>query len=91
MNLAPLDTNWKATQGGTAGASSGAGGTTSNAVTITFPAPTANWGTVTHFSLFDAASGGNLLIWDALLAPRAINIGDAPPSFPVDTLQITVS
>lgn len=91
VNLAPLDTNWKATQGGTSGASSGTGGVTANAVQITFPAPTANWGTVTHFGIFDAASAGNLLIWDALTAARTILNGDPAPSFAIDALQITVS
>jgi hypothetical protein len=91
VNVPPLDTNWKATQGGTSGASSGSGGVTSNAVAITFPAPTAAWGTVTHFGIFDAVSGGNLLIWDALTAPRTILSGDPAPSFAIDALQITVS
>lgn len=90
-NLAPLDTNWKATQGGTSGASSGTGGQTSNAVAITFPVPTGNWGTVTHFGIFDAASAGNLLIWDALTASRTILSGDPAPSFAVDALAITIS
>ena len=35
VNLAPSDTNWRATQGGTTGASSGSSGTTANAVVIT--------------------------------------------------------
>ena len=91
VNLAPLDTNWKATQGGTSGVSSGTGGQTSNAVAITFPAPTANWGSVTHFGIFDAASGGNLIIWDALTAARTILSGDPAPSFAVDALTVTVS
>jgi hypothetical protein len=91
VNLPPSDTNWKATQGGTTGASSGSTGTTSNAVAVTFPAPTANWGTATHMGIFDAASGGNLIIWDALTSPRTILNGDPAPAFPVDTLQITIS
>jgi hypothetical protein len=91
VNLAPLDTNWNATQGGTTGNSSGAGGQTSNAVPITFNAPTANWGTVTHFAVFDASTGGNMLIWDALVAARTILSGDPAPSFPIGALQITVS
>ena len=68
VNLAPSDTNWKATQGGTSGNSSGTGGATANAAAITFPAPTANWGSVTHFGIFDAASAGHLLLWGALTA-----------------------
>jgi hypothetical protein len=89
--FAPLDTNWNATQGGTSGNSSGTTGLTSNALAITFPAPTANWGTVSHFGLFDAVTGGNLLVWDALVATRTILSGDPAPSFPVGALQITVS
>jgi hypothetical protein len=90
VNLAPLDTNWNATQGGTSGNSSGTGGQTSNAVAITFAAPTANWGTVTHFGLYDASTAGNLLIWDALTTAKTINSGDAAPSFAPSALQITV-
>jgi hypothetical protein len=91
VNLAPLDTNWNATQGGTSGNSSGSGGQTANAVAITFPAPTANWGTVTHFAIMDAASGGNMLIWDALTAARTILSGDPAPSFAAGALQVTVA
>jgi hypothetical protein len=90
VNLAPLDTNWMGTHGTTSGASSGTGGLTSNAVAITFAAPSANWGVVTHFGIFDAASAGNLLIWDALTTPKTINSGDAAPSFAPGALQITV-
>ena len=90
-NLAPSDTNWKATQGGTTGASSGTGGATSNAVVITFPVPSANWGTVTHFGIFDATTAGNLLIWDALTTPRTINNGDPAPAFAIDALAVTIS
>ncbi len=87
--LAPGDTNWTATHGGTSGNSSGTGGQTANAVAITFPAPTANY-TVTHFGLFDAASGGNLWIWDALTTPQAVVSGGPPASFAVGALQIAV-
>lgn len=90
VNLAPSDTNWYATQGGTSGNSSGTTGLTANAVAIVFAAPTANWGTVTHFAIMDASSGGNMLIWDALTAPRTILNGDSAPSFAVGALQITV-
>jgi hypothetical protein len=85
----PSDTAWTATQGGTSGASSGTGGTTDNATDITFPAPTANWGVVTHFGIFDASSGGNLLIWGALTTPKTINSGDPAPKFVAGALDIT--
>jgi hypothetical protein len=90
VNLAPLNTNWTATQGGTTGASSGTGGQTSNTTAITFAAPTANWGTVTHYAIFDASVGGNMLIWDALTASRNILNGDPAPSFAIGALVITV-
>lgn len=43
---------------------------------ITFPTATASWGTVTHGCLFDAASGGNLLLSFALDASKAVASGD---------------
>jgi len=79
--------NWAGTQGaGTTTASTGSSGTTSNNVAITFPAPTANWGTVTAFGLFDAPTGGNLLIYGNLNTPKTINNGDAAPSFAAGAL-----
>lgn len=91
VNLAPGDANWRATQGGTSGASTGSSGTTANAAVIAFPSPTANWGTVSHYAIFDAATGGNLLIWDALTVPRPILAGDPPPTFNIDALSIAVA
>lgn len=74
--------NWAGTQAAASTtASSGNTGTTSNNGTITFPAPSANWGTVTHMGVFDASSGGNLLIWGALTTSKTVNNGDAAPSF----------
>jgi hypothetical protein len=40
--------------------------TEANALAITFPTATANWGTVVAFGMYDAATGGNLLAWDWL-------------------------
>lgn len=74
--------NWAGTQSaGSTTASTGTGGTTSNNAAVTFPAPTASWGQVTHFAIFDAASAGNMLIWSALTTPKTINNGDPAPSF----------
>jgi hypothetical protein len=79
--------NWAGTQGaGSTTASTGSSGTTSNNVAITFPAPTANWGTVTAFGLFDAPTGGNLLIYGNLTTPKTINNGDGAPSFAAGAL-----
>lgn len=74
--------NWAGTQSaGSTTASTGTGGTTSNNAAITFPAPTASWGQVVEYCVFDAASAGNLLWRTALTAPKTINNGDAAPSF----------
>lgn len=43
---------------------------------ITFATATASWGTVTHFSLFDAITGGNFLGWNALDASKTVDNGD---------------
>lgn len=84
--------NWAGTQStGSTVASTGTGGQTSNNAAITFPEPTANWGAVTHFALFDAASAGNMLTWAALTSPKTINNGDAAPSFPAGTLLATAA
>jgi hypothetical protein len=49
---------------------------TSNAAAIEFAAATDSWGTITHFALFDASSGGNFLGWGALTASKTIGSGD---------------
>src|SRR3990172_1174954 len=85
----PADANWAATQGGVSGNSTGTGGATSNAAALTFPAPTANWGAITHVAILDAASGGNFLFWGALTTPKTVNNGDPAPSFAVGALVAT--
>ena len=40
------------------------------------PCVTADWGTITHFSIWDAASGGNCLYYAALSASRNIAVSD---------------
>lgn len=80
---------WAGTQSaGSTTASTGTGGTTSNNAAITFPAPTANWGVVTHFAIYDAATAGNLLYWAALTTSKTINNGDAAPSFAAGALTV---
>lgn len=81
--------NWAGTQSaGSTVASSGTGGQTSNNAAITFPTPSATWGTVTHFGIYDAASGGNLLFWGALTINKTINQSDTV-TFPAASLSIT--
>ncbi|OHB77102.1 MAG: hypothetical protein A2Z25_11865 [Planctomycetes bacterium RBG_16_55_9] len=48
------------------------GGILNNAGDVIFPKTTGSWGTVTHFALFDAATGGNMLAYGALSQPITI-------------------
>jgi hypothetical protein len=89
VSVASSLANWAGTQSaGSTAASSGTGGTTSNNGTITFPAPTANWGVVTHIGVYDASSSGNLLFYAALTTSKTINNGDAAPSFAAGALTL---
>lgn len=47
-----------------------------HAFDITFPVATASWGTITHFGIFDAVSGGTVRIFDALDLARVVNNTD---------------
>lgn len=40
--------------------------------TLSFSESTSNWGTVTHYVIFDAPTEGNLLVYCALDAPKSI-------------------
>jgi|SRR5688572_2630497 len=58
-----------------------------NSADVLFPIATASWGTVVHFGIFDAPSGGNMLYHTPLTAPRAIGSGD---QLRVPTAQLLV-
>ena len=47
-----------------------------NSADILFPIATASWGTVVHFGIHDAPTGGNLLYHTPLTASRTIDSGD---------------
>jgi len=51
-------------------------GSLDNASDITFGQATGNWGTITHFALFDAVTGGNMLAHGELSQPKAIGSSD---------------
>lgn len=71
-------------------ASTGTGGVTSNSAVVTFPTPTAGWLTATHWAVYDALTGGNLLVQAPLTIAKTINTGDAV-SFGVGALTITLA
>lgn len=83
--------NWAGTQGaGTTVASNGSSGQTSNNNAVTFPTPTAAWGQVVGFGVFDSAVGGIEIVYAPLGAPKTINNGDPAPSFAAGALTIQV-
>jgi hypothetical protein len=88
VTVGPSDSAWKSTQGTTtAVASSGTGGQTMNGSAITYPTPTANWGSITHMALKDQS--GNYLYHGALTTSKTVNNGDPAPSFAADALTVT--
>lgn len=90
VNLAPSLTNWAGTQAAASTtASTGTTGTTSNNSAITFPSPTATWGTVTHFGIWDASTAGNLLFYASLTVSKVINSGDTV-SFAAAALTVQI-
>jgi hypothetical protein len=83
--------NWAGTQSaGSTTASSGTSGTTSNNGTVTFPAPTANWGVVACDGVLDASTSGNLIFYNTLTTSKTINNGDAAPSFAAGALTFQI-
>ena len=92
VSVTPSLNSWSATQGqATTGvASNGSSGSTWNKTAIQFGTPGAGgWGSVSHFAIFDASTGGNLLFTGALTGgSRTIQQNDTV-SFPIDSLQIT--
>jgi hypothetical protein len=51
-------------------------GSSNNASDVLFPAATAVWGTITHFGIFDALSGGHLLYYGALTPNKSVVAAD---------------
>lgn len=79
VQVGPSDATWSDPAGT---------GISSNVGVIQFADATANWGTVTHFALMDAVSGGNELYSAALDATRVVNSGDTGPRFDAGDLTV---
>lgn len=62
--------------------------TKTSGAAFTFPAATADWGTIVAFGLFDAASAGNLLYWGPLNTNKSVLNGDTA-DFAAGALLIT--
>lgn len=65
-----------------------AAGLSQNANVITFPANGGVAAVITHWGLYDAVSGGNLLYHGPMTASKTIDPSDVP-SFPANTLKFT--
>jgi len=55
---------------------SASSGSITNNNNVEFNSATGNWGTVSHFGIFDASSSGNLLFHGAFTASKTIQTGD---------------
>jgi hypothetical protein len=66
-----------------------ANGSLNNAGNITFAQASGNWGTITHFALFDAATAGNMLAHGALSQSKSIGESDTA-RFEAGDLQISL-
>lgn len=64
------------------------GGSASNSATVTFPAATANWGTITHVAVMDAVTAGNVLFHGAVTTSKTIESGD---TFQISSGNLTIS
>lgn len=66
-----------------------ASGSKANAVAVAFPQATGDWGTITHFGIYDASSDGNLLVWGELTTPATVTTSDTL-TFAIGDLVITL-
>lgn len=83
VQCGPGDSYWTGPTGGT--------GAYTNAVVVSFPLPTANWGSVAGYGLFSASSSGTLYVYKAFTAPVTISLGDPAPGFAVGAITVTVA
>lgn len=67
-----------------------ANGASSNTRTIVFPAIVDTQTTVTHWGIFDAQAGGNLMYHSAMLNPKTLDPTDVV-SFPIGSLSVVLS
>ena len=63
-------------------------GAASTNADVQFPQATGNWGTVTHFAIFDALTTGNMMYHGALTSSKTIETGDV---FKIASGSLTVT
>jgi hypothetical protein len=70
--------------------SSPSNGASSNSGAVEFDQATGNWGTITHFGIYDALTSGNLLYHGQLTASKVIETGDVF-KFAASALSVTLA
>lgn len=64
-------------------------GAVGNLTAITWPTSTGSWGTITHYAMLDASSGGNVISYGSLSVSKTITSGDTI-SFPSGGMIFTL-
>ena len=64
-------------------------GTVTNSTEVEYAETTSDWGTMTHFVVFDAATGGHALVYDELTKPRVVQ-SENQVRFKAGALSITL-
>jgi len=63
---------------------------TNSAAAVEFDQATGNWGTITHFGIYDASTSGNLLYHGALATSKTIQTGDVF-KFATSSVSVTLA
>lgn len=65
------------------------GNLATNSAAIEWPTATGSWGTITDVAVFDADTGGNMLVYATLTASKTISTGDVL-RIPAGDLDVTL-
>jgi len=65
-------------------------GVSVNSAAVEFDQATGDWGTITHFAIFDALTTGNMLYYGALTASKTIETGDVF-KFATSSVSVTLA
>jgi hypothetical protein len=66
------------------------GGTATNSANIEYSAATSTWGSINYIAIFDASTGGNMLVSAALTSAKTIGSGDVL-RIPTSQLSVTLT
>ena len=69
-------------------ATAAGGSSATDAAATVGPCANANWGTITHIAVMDAATGGNVLFYGAVTTSKTIEVGD---TFQISSGNLTVT